>query len=297
MGKQKAGSMGTEAAGDSSSETEDISPSEIDEKKELTEDGPRPRPDRVLVLFMGGHHEHAITSIQHYVPDAVNIVTSDRFHTQYVRRLNDWSKRFDFRKGVVQSVEDLFEPTAVDSLLGCVFDIVRHEHTLEDTQGGAPDTSLWKVGLTGGTMHMAAVAMTAASLLDSTAFYVIKPGDGEAVMPNRDVIEFPSLSAMKMAMSLKPTEVAYMHEVAKGTLEDIHTKTSVLPWMMVEMHSRGMVNLDMENAEWSLTELGFKVFRMLLTGPHFQHLVMQEMMALEKEKNTEVEEPDFYYHG
>jgi hypothetical protein len=35
----------------------------------------------------------------------------------------------------------------------------------------------------------------------------------------------------------------------------------------------------------------------LLTGPHFQHLVMQEMMALEKEKNTEVEEPDFYYHG
>jgi hypothetical protein len=267
-----------------------------DEPTEGEPEGERTPPESVLVLFMGGRHEHAITSIQHYVPDAVSIVTSDRFHTQYVRRLNDWSKRYDFRKGIVESVEDLFEPTAVDSLLSCVFEIVKHEHTRKDMHG-APNTSLWKIGLTGGTMHMAAVAMTAANLLDSTAFYVIKPEDGEAVMPNRDIIEFPSLSAMKMVMSLKPNEVSYIEERMEGSLKELHEETDIQPWMMMEMHSRGMVNLDMKNAQWSLTELGFKVFRMLLTGPHFQHLVMEEMKALEKEKNTEVEEPDFYYHG
>ena len=55
--------------------------------------------DRVMILFMGGSHEHAITSIQHFVPDAVHIVTSDKYDKVYRRRLREWSQKFRFRPG------------------------------------------------------------------------------------------------------------------------------------------------------------------------------------------------------
>ena len=114
--------------------------------------------DSVLILFMGRQHAHAVTSIQHYAPDAVHIITSDDFRKSYVRRLNDWSKKFGFRKGTVQSVSDLFESTGVPSLLNCVFRVAGHEHA---ESNGKMETHRWAIGITGGTMHMAAVATTA----------------------------------------------------------------------------------------------------------------------------------------
>ena len=258
-----------------------------------THSGP---PDRVMILFMGGRHEHAITSIQCYTPDAVHIVTSDDFRAQYVRRLNDWSKKYEFRKGTVQSVNDLFEPTAVDSLLTCIFEIVKHEFT-RDNQEGTPLTSLWMIGLTGGTMHMSAVAMTASNLLDSTAFYVVRPKEGQAIMPNRDVIEFPSLSGMKSAMLLTPIQVAYLEQTKGGKLIDLHEQSDVRPWVMMQMAEKGMVIIDMEEKSWSLTSSGFKVFRLLLTSPSYGNLVTEELKLALEEANKSEGTDTSYYHG
>jgi len=253
-------------------------------------------PDRVMILFMGGRHEHAITSIQRYTPDAVHIVTSDDFREQYVRRLNDWSKKYEFRKGTVQSVNDLFEATSVDSLLTCIFEIVKHEFT-RDNQETTPLTSRWVIGLTGGTMHMSAVAMTTSNLLDSTAFYVIRPKEGQAIMPNRDIIEFPSLSGMKSAMLLTPIQVAYLEKTKGGKLTDLHEQSDVRPWVMMQMAEKGMIILDMENESWSLTSSGFKVFRLLLTSPSYGNLVTEELkLALEEANNSEGTDTS-YYHG
>ena len=251
-------------------------------------------PDRVMILFMGGRHEHAITSIQRYAPDAVHIVTSDDFREQYVRRLNDWSKKYEFRKGTVQSVNDLFEATAVDSLLACVFEIVKHEHIRKDRDTN-PMTSKWMIGLTGGTMHMSAVAITASNLLDSIAFYVIKPKEGQAVMPNRDIIEFPSLSGMKTAMLLKPIQIAYLEEAKGGKLSDLHRQTDVRPWVMMQMAEKGMVTIDVEEENWSLTPSGIKVFRLLLTSPSYSNLVTEELMLALEEANKSNDSS--YYHG
>ena len=75
------------------------------EEPTVTEEQDQPeddyKPDKVMILFMGSHHAHAITSIQYFLPDAVHIVTSDDFREPYVRRLNEWSKKYGFRKGKV----------------------------------------------------------------------------------------------------------------------------------------------------------------------------------------------------
>ena len=55
----------------------------------------------ILILFMGKQHEHAITSIQRFTPDAVHIITSEKFEKSYKRRLNVWSKKYDFRIGKI----------------------------------------------------------------------------------------------------------------------------------------------------------------------------------------------------
>ena len=83
-----------------------------------------------MILFMGGSHEHAVTSIQHFVPDAVHIITSDKFDRAYRRRLKQWSQKYRFRRGTVQAVSDLFEPSSVSSLIGCAWRVAGHEHGL-----------------------------------------------------------------------------------------------------------------------------------------------------------------------
>ena len=160
--------------------------------------------DRVMILFMGGSHEHAITSIQHFVPDAVHIITSDKYDKAYRRRLREWSQKYKFRRGTVQAVSDLFEPSSVSSLIGCAWSVAGHEHNLS---GGKMATYLWTIGITGGTMHMAAVASLVAGVLDAHAFYVIKPEEGTAIMPNRDIIMLPGIHALKMAMALNPLDL------------------------------------------------------------------------------------------
>lgn len=246
-------------------------------------------PDTVLILFMGRSHAHAVTSIQHYTPDAVHIITSDDFRKSYVRRLNDWAKQFGFRKGTVQSVSDLFKETSVPSLLNCVFRIAGHEHAVSD---GKMEPQRWAIGMTGGTMHMAAVATTASSILDTRIFYVIKPAEGEAVMPNKHVIEMPGLHSVKMAMALNPRDITAMMEQGGGPIPELLGNTDIEPWMIGQMATRGIIEINPDGDEWRVAPMGKQLFTMLSSGPLWSTVLaaeMQKVMAQSSEETT--------YHG
>ena len=246
--------------------------------------------DEVLILFMGRSHAHAITAIQHYTPDAVHIITSSDFRASYVRRLNDWSKKYDFRKGTVQSVSDLFEPTSIDSLLGCVFSVAAHEAELTE---GNMETFRWKVGITGGTMHMAAVASMAAGILDALPFYVMKPNEGEAVMPNKHVIEMPNLSALKSVMALNPVDLRKIKDIGEGPIEEFQRQTELQRWTVGALEQSGVIQMHPSEPRFMVTQLGHQVITMLGSGPMFQLMYNTEM-----DKQVQAEDDEGrYYHG
>ena len=255
--------------------------------------------DQVMILFMGEAHEHAITSIQHFVPDAVHIVTSDKFEKTYKRRLNDWSKKYGFRKGTVQSVEDLFGETGLTSLIGCAFRISGHEfHHTE----GEMETWRWNIGITGGTMLMAATGTLLASILDAGAFYVIKPPAGQAIMPNRDIIRLPEFNALKLVMALNPTDIDYLiSEMGKdeyGNLEDLHENTTIMPWMMFLLQDKaGVIELDLESGRYRLTRFGAQLLTMMASSAHhsFVREITETEMMLMKQKAEEYQDETHYH--
>ena len=245
--------------------------------------------DIVLILFMGRSHAHAVTSIQHYTPDAVHIITSDDFRKSYIRRLNDWSKKFGFRKGTVQSVSDLFEETSVPSLLNCVFRIAGHENTLSE---GKMEPQRWAIGMTGGTMHMAAVATTASSILDTRVFYVIKPAKGESVMPNKHVIEMPGLHSVKMAMALNPRDITTMMKEGGGSIPELIGSTDIEPWMIGQMSHRGIIEIHPDGNEWRVAPMGKQLFTMLNSGPLWSSVLATEVQKIMAQSTEET-----IYHG
>ncbi len=250
-----------------------------------------PPSERVMILFMGSHHQHALTSIQYYVPDAVHIITSDDFRDKYVRMLNEWSKKYGFRKGTVESIPDLFERTAADSLLSCVFRIVGVEY--KHSSGGITPFH-WRIGITGGTMHMAAVATLAANIIDSQAFYVIKPGEGEAVMPNKQVIELPSLISLKTAMALNPVDVSFILQQGEGHLDDLGSNTEVQPWLVGRMKAVGMMEAHPSEPRWRLTPSGYEVLMMLSSGPMFDLRMGDAIAKMDSSGNGDDLESGFY---
>ena len=81
----------------------------------------------VMVLFMGGTEDHAVTSFQKYYPESVHIITSDKYAEKYETLLDQWSGEYNFRRGFVGFVDDLFEPTGVNSLVGAFYEALHHE--------------------------------------------------------------------------------------------------------------------------------------------------------------------------
>ncbi len=157
-----------------------------------------------LVLFMGESTEHAITAFQRYLPEVVYVVTSDKFSKQYKRRLETWSQQYNFRKGEVYTISDLFEESAASSILNSVIDIYRTESELQDMNIS------WYLGITGGTMNMAATGGYVGLLLAMKVFYVIKPPSGGKPMANRDIVEFPQLQGLGWLLHLPIELITYL---------------------------------------------------------------------------------------
>lgn len=205
-----------------------------------------------LILFMGERVEHAITSIQKYVPETVYIVTSDKFASKHKRRLNEWSKQYNFKQGGVKSINNLFDQSAVTSLLNEVISIRHEEHNLHESDLD------WYIGITGGTMHMAAAGTYAGILLGSRVFYVIQPPSGSKPMPNRDVIEFPQLLGLGTVMH-QPIELISFLRAGSGLIKDL---AEIMPepvfWKFCEMDI-----LFIDEDKWFVTEEGTTILKLV----------------------------------
>ncbi|DAC17557.1 MAG TPA: hypothetical protein D7I06_03080 [Candidatus Poseidoniales archaeon] len=224
-----------------------------------------------LILFMGERVEHAITSIQKYVPETVYIVTSDKFESKHKRRLIEWSKQYNFRAGGVKSISNLFEQSAITSLLNEVITIRSEEYNLHESDLN------WFIGITGGTMHMAAAGSYAGILMGSKVFYVIQPpGDGRP-MPNRDVIEFPQLLGLGTIMH-QPIEIISLLRDGSGLIKDL---AEIIPeslfWKFCEMDI-----LFIDEDKWFVTEEGSTILDLVGNTAIANSLLEEKIKKIEE---------------
>jgi hypothetical protein len=235
-----------------------------------------------LILLMGSRTEHAITSIQYFVPSVVHIVTSTDFKTQHSRRLKKWAEKYGFRKGEVLAVSDLFESTSFDSILSKICEIA-------DIEKIGESKTQWMIGITGGAMHMAATGTYAALLLRMWPFYVIQPPKGQEPMPNRDVLEFPSFSGLRFAKNLKADDLVYLSQ-GKGEMEDFAKR-------FPEELFRSLCNtglMTVKGSEWSLTSEGKHTIEFTGRSTPVMEVLAMQKAQMEKENEEEIEGCNFY---
>jgi hypothetical protein len=217
---------------------------------------------------MGARIEHAITSIQYFVPSVVHIITSTDYKSQHSRRLKTWAEKYGFRKGDVHAVEDLFKATSVDSILSLFCKIADVENICESEVR-------WHVGITGGTMHMAATGVYASLLLGIFPFYVIRPPEGQKPMPNRDVLEFPSFSGLSCLMGIPTNDLAYLAE-GKGKMQDLFER---MPEYIRALHAIGLVKV--EDDEWVMTPEGQHTLDFIGNSKSVQELLARQAAAVD----------------
>ena len=172
----------------------------------------------VMVLFMGGTEDHAETSFQKFLPGSVHIITSDKYAEKYEGLLDKWSSGYGFRRGVVNFVDDLFEPSGVNSLVGAFYGALFDERENGPERENQPGLA---VGITGGTMHMAVTGAYLAQLMGGFVFYVLRPEEGQPVVPNRDVIHFPVADTARIALGTHVRDIHYLMSKRNGTVEEL----------------------------------------------------------------------------
>lgn len=237
-----------------------------------------------LILFMGERTEHALTSIQKYLPGAVYIVTSDKFATSHRRRLKEWAKHYSFRSGGVKSIENLFQQSAVNSILNEVISIKNEEEQMQESN------LRWHLGITGGTMHMAAAGSYAGLLLGLPLFYVTMPQGDAKPMPNRDIIELPQLLGLGLVMHM-PFQVMSYLKLGKGKVSDF---VDLIPERLFLILCE-MELLFFDGDTWFLTEEGSTVLNFVGDTPMIQDLTTEKFGEIEGMLNkVKDENPDSF---
>ena len=242
----------------------------------------KPRP--VLILFMGGNEDHAVTSFQQLFPASVHIVTSDKFSEKYEDMLTEWSDSYGFRRGTVNSVDDLFEPTAVNSLIAASCGALRDE--FENGVGNSEERGALLVGITGGTMHMAVSGTYFAQLVGGTVFYVLRPPEGQPVIPARDVVVFPELRSLRTALTTTIPDIHYLTGMNEGEVDVLLDESEINGYWLDKLESDGLI--EVEEGKWRLTVLGQHSFTFITTSRMWNdvHTVFESMMT-EEGKSSE----------
>jgi hypothetical protein len=224
-----------------------------------------------LILFMGERVEHALTAIQKYTPETVYIITSEKFASKHKRRIKEWSKHYNFRPGGVKSIDNLFHKSAITSILNEVISIRREEDEMQES-----DLS-WFMGITGGTMHMAAAGSYAGLVLGIRLFYVTMPQGESKPMPNRDVIEFPQLLGLGMVMHLPIEVISYLKKGTGEVNELSEYMSEKIFWHLCEMDL-----LFLDEGNWFLTEEGNVILNLVGETSIAQSAKDQKLKDFEK---------------
>lgn len=242
----------------------------------------------VMLLFMGQNEDHAITSFQKFFPASVHIITSDKFSGKYEKLLTTWSESYDFRRGKVCSVDDLFEPSAVNSLFSASFQALKDEtENLDESQNPGP----LFIGITGGTMHMAVTGTYLAQVIGGTVFYVLRPPDGQPVIPARDVVIFPELDSLQTALNTLTPDIHYLMSKSEGSVEEMFDDSNVNDLHLNRLVSQGLIEIDEGN--WKVTELGKASFNFIAGS-----MIWQEFhMVLSNFNQSQDDDPNDPMHG
>ena len=209
----------------------------------------------VMILFMGGTVEHAVTSFQRYYPGSVHIVTSDKYAEKYESLLDQWSGEYGFRRGVVSSVDDLFEPSGMTSLISAFYGALNDERHNGPERSHAPQLA---IGITGGTMHMAVTGAYLSQIVGGFVFYVLRPKEGQAVVPNRDVVQFPIADTMKVALQTNVNDIHYLMRKQHGTMEELSSESGVNEYWFNTLRNYGMLGVNDDG--WYVTVHGGDAF-------------------------------------
>lgn len=238
-----------------------------------------------LVLTIGESSEHVSTSLQFYSPDKLILLTSEKFASKTRRRLSHWKKQFDL-EGDVYVIKDLFSRDAAYHIMDQAFGAI---HTLRHEKY---DPVL--LGITGGTMHMAAAATTAANISYAPVFYVKQPNGQQVVQPNKDIIEMPTLAAFNKIIALPPEALHLFAKVAgkqtKGeeiTLSASDAKAIGIPQGFLDHLADVRVMTKISKSEYVFTNTGGLIIQIATKNPN-----IAKTLDAENKKN---EAPDHLY--
>ena len=217
--------------------------------------------EHVHIVFLGGRDEHVSIGLESLDATALHVVTSTDYQKEAEVHIGKWCKKFKIREGTVQAVDDIFEPTAVKSLVAAVLRIVEHEAKLET------ENINWLVGITGGTQLMGAVGAYAANLVGGTPYYVSRKMEGRDFLPGGTTIMFPELGALNSLHEFKQEALRDLLEREGGTLAEVVEVGDDLFKLVSQLRTTGLIVVDEGKKQWSLTEIGKATIAVALEGP------------------------------
>lgn len=239
-------------------------------------------PTTGLALTIGKSKEHAITAIQKFNPEHLILITSDDLAPTTRRRLTQWKKQFDL-KGTVLVIEDLFGRHGAENIMNQTF------IALDALQ--AMECEKIYLGITGGTMHMSAIASSVATMSGIPIFYVKQPEPGQVVQPNKDVLVMPNNRAYRSISSLPPEVIEFLGAALSKADEEEDTiiqfeefeAAGIPPQILLVLVQLGLLEPQPER-KFLMTYAGEAIVRLVRDSPNFERLI--ELMNPSEEKQA-----------
>ncbi|MBT5844309.1 MAG: hypothetical protein HOH79_04925 [Euryarchaeota archaeon] len=238
-----------------------------------------------LILTLGKSTVHVKTSLLNYSPNHLILLTSEEFASTARRQLSHWKRQFDL-EGEVLVIKDLFTEEGAEHIMTQTLLAIDFLNMAEF------DTIF--LGITGGTMHMAAAAASAATMADVPVFYVKHPHGEQVIQPNKDVIEMPTLNAFSKLSRIPPEALELFISVfndkegeERGTLTASEARNIGMPPGYLDYLTRHRVLDQIDASTYKFTYSGISIVRMLYSNPNIGKLI--------KAKTGKAEEPDHMF--
>tara|TARA_Y100000766_G_scaffold23930_1_gene16588 strand:+ start:4207 stop:4941 length:735 start_codon:yes stop_codon:yes gene_type:complete len=238
-----------------------------------------------LILTIGKSTEHVKTSIQYYNPDYMILLTSEEYASTTRRKLSHWKKQYDL-DGDVAVIKGLFTDESAENIMTeslRAIDVLR-----------SVEMEYIFMGITGGTMHMAAAASSAATIAGVPIFYVKQPDGEQVVQPNKDVIEMSTLGAYTRLSKLPAEALDLFRSVftlkeddEKGKISASEAANIGMPQGFLDYLTRQRVLEKTDESNYVFTYSGFSMVRMLHDNPNIAKLI--------ENQNEKVDEPDHMF--
>ena len=238
-----------------------------------------------LILTVGKSTQHINTSLQYYNPDYLILLTSEQYATTTRRKLSHWKKQYDL-EGNVFVISGLFTNESAENIM------TESLKAIDLLNAGEMEHIF--MGITGGTMHMAAAAASAANIAGVPVFYVKQPDGEQVVQPNKDVIEMPTLGTFSKLSGLPVEALELFRSVftekegeEKGNITVREAEGIGMPKNFLDYLTKQRMLENTDSSTYKFTYSGFSMVRMLHNNPNIAKLI--------KSRNEKVESPDHMF--